>query len=81
MISKNDTKGSQLADIPVSCPILEATTAESLVAAAKPIRNAANENKAMIKPFVYPLNRAPIKMIAQIISSTTFYFFALSEAT
>jgi hypothetical protein len=52
MMSKKDANGSQLADIPVSCPIFEATTAESLVAAANPIRSAANENKAMIKPFV-----------------------------
>jgi hypothetical protein len=36
----------------VSCPILEATTVESLVAAVKPISRATKENKAMIKPFV-----------------------------
>jgi hypothetical protein len=52
MIIKNDTNGSQLAVMPVSCPILEATTAESLVAAVNPISKAAKENKAMIKPFV-----------------------------
>ena len=51
-MAKKEANGSQLADIPVSCPILEATTAESLVAAANPINNATNENKAMIKPFV-----------------------------
>jgi hypothetical protein len=52
IMAKKEANGSQLADIPVSCPILEATTAESLVAAANPINNATNENKAMIKPFV-----------------------------
>jgi hypothetical protein len=52
MIIKNDTNGSQLAVMPVSCPILDATTAESLVAAVSPISRAAKENKAMINPFV-----------------------------
>ena len=52
MISKKDTNGSQLAVIPVPCPILDATTADNLVAAVKPISRAANENNAMIKSFV-----------------------------
>jgi hypothetical protein len=40
--------------------------------------NAAKENNAMIKPLVYPLKSAQIKMTTQIISSTTVYFFSVS---